>query len=363
VAQKVRAKSSLHWSLRDSTRRVIESLAPAIQITIGALLAYSLAHYGLGHATPILAITVCITSLGFSRDARPRRILQSAVGMVVGITISDLALLASGSGVLQIGLVLLVVLLAARFISGSSAFALTAGIQSMLVQLLPAPPGGVFVRTIDGLIGGLLAIAVTALIPRDPRGLARTDANKLFDFFIESLDSLRLALRDVNIEVADDALRKVRRSQPLIDNWRMSLDSAVAISRISPFLNKYRDELKGQVRLMRGMDLATRNLRVVIRRVDFLLKDGIARAYLADLCDQLHSAVSLMREGLNDPEALENSQQELIEIIRQLDPKRFGIADQIREASVLLLLRPLVVDLLCASGMPEEDARAELPEV
>lgn len=363
MARKAKVKNSLHWSLKESTRRVIESLAPAVQITVGALLAYSLAHYGLGHQTPLLAITVCITSLGFSRDARPKRILQTAIGMVVGVAISDLALSVLGSGVWQLGLVLMVVLLAARFISGSSAFALTAGIQAMLVQLLPVPPGGVFIRTTDGLVGGLLAIIVTALIPRDPRGLARTDANKLFNFFIESLDSLRLALRDVNTDVADDALRKVRRSQPLIDNWRMSLDSAVAISRISPFLNKYRDELKGQVRLMRGMDLATRNLRVIVRRVDFLLKDGAPRAYLADLCDQLHSAVSLMREGLNDPEALDNAEQELLEIIRQLDPKRFGIADQIREASVLLLLRPLVVDLLCASGMSEDDARAELPEV
>jgi len=360
---KTKFRNPLHWSLRESTRRVIESIAPALQITIGALLAYSLAHYGLDHATPILALTVCITSLGFSRDARPRRIVQTAIGMVVGIAISDIALSLFGTGLVQIALVLLVVLLAARFISGSSAFALTAGIQAMLVQVLPVPDGGVFVRTIDGLIGGLLAIIVTALIPRDPRGLARTDANKLFDFFIESLDSLRLALRDVNIQVSDAALKKVRRSQPLIDNWKMSLDSAVAISRISPFLNKYRDELKGQVRLMRGMDLATRNLRVVIRRVDFLLKDGIARAYLADLCDQLHSAVSLMREGLSDPDALENAQLELVEIIRQLDPKRFGIADQIREASVLLLLRPLVVDLLCATGMSEDEARAELPEV
>ncbi|NDC19642.1 MAG: hypothetical protein EBZ87_05170, partial [Microbacteriaceae bacterium] len=39
------------------------------------------------------------------------------------------------------------------------------------------------------------------------------------------------------------------------------------------------------------------------------------------------------------------------------------LADQIREASVLLLLRPLVVDLLCATGMSEDEARAELPEV
>jgi hypothetical protein len=53
----------------------------------------------------------------------------------------------------------------------------------------------------------------------------------------------------------------------------------------------------------------------------------------------------------------------LLDVVHQLDPKKFGIADQLREASVLLLLRPLLIDLLCASGMTEDAARAELPEV
>ena len=353
----------INWRLKDATTRLIESLLPATQITIGALVAYSIARFGLGHAAPLLAMTVCITALGFSRDARPRRIIQTAIGMVVGIAISDIALVNLGSGVWQLSLVLVVVLLAARFISGGSTFAVTAAIQAMLVQLSPAPAGGVYIRTIDGLIGGTMALIVTVLIPRDPRGMARSDASKLFDFFITTLETLRLALRDVDTNIVDDALAKARRSQPLIDNWRMSLDSAVAISKLSPFLGKYKGDLKGQVRLMRGMDLATRNLRVIVRRVTFLIKDGTARPYLADLCDQLSEAVLLMREGLNDPKLLIEAQERLLEVIRQLDPKRFGIADQVREASALLLFRPLVVDLLFASGMNEEDARAELPEV
>jgi len=353
----------ISWKVKDSTTRVIESLLPALQITVGALLAYTIARFGLGHAVPLLAMTVCITALGFSRDARPTRIIQTAIGMVVGIAISDVALVNLGSGIWQLALVLVVVLLSARFISGGSTFAVTAAIQAMLVQLSPAPLGGVYIRTIDGLIGGGMALVVTVLIPRDPRGLAKTDASKLFDFFITTLESLRLALRDVNIDVVDDALVKVRKSQPLIDNWRMSLDSAVAISKLSPFLSKYKGDLKGQVRLMRGMDLATRNLRVIVRRVNFLVKDSKPRAYLADICDQLSEAVLLMREGLDDNKALVESQEKLLEVTRQLDPKRFGIADQIREASVLLLFRPLLIDLLCASGMNEDDARAELPEV
>lgn len=353
----------MRWSPKDSLGRVVDSLAPAIQITIGALLAYSVAFYGLGHVSPLLAVTVCITSLGFSRDARPRRILQTAIGMVVGIAISEIALIYFGAGILQIALVLLLVLIAARFISASSAFAVTAAIQAMLVQILPAPDGGVFIRTFDGLIGGVMALIVTALIPRDPRGIARSDANKLFDFFIEALQSLRLALRDANKSLSTQALKDARASQPLIDNWRMSLDSALSISRISPFLMKHKSELRRQRLLMRAMDLATRNLRVIVRRVNFLLKDDVARPYLADLCEQIAEAVTNIQEGLSEPEELALARQQLLEIIKQLDPKKFGIADQLREASVLLLLRPLLVDLLCATGMTEDEARAELPEV
>jgi uncharacterized membrane protein YgaE (UPF0421/DUF939 family) len=353
----------MRWSPKDSLGRVVDSLAPAVQITIGALLAYSVAFYALGHVNPLLAVTVCITSLGFSRDARPRRILQTAIGMVVGIAISEIALIYFGSGIIQIALVLLLVLIAARFISASSAFAVTAAIQAMLVQILPEPDGGVFLRTLDGLIGGVMALLVTALIPRDPRGIASSDANKLFDFFTETLQSLRLALRDANKSLSNQALKNARASQPLIDNWRMSLDSALSISRISPFLMKHKSELRKQRGLMRAMDLATRNLRVIVRRVNFLLKDDVARPYLADLCEQIAEAVTNIQEGLSEHEELELAREQLLEIIKQLDPKKFGIADQIREASVLLLLRPLLVDLLCATGMTEDAARAELPEV
>ena len=353
----------MRWSLNDSVRRIIESAPAIIQIVLAATASFAFTHLVLGHANPIFAVTVAITSLGFTRDARPRRILSTATGMIIGIALSEILLLLIGPGLWQLSVVLLIALTAARFITGSAAFALTVGIQAMLVYIMPAPEGGAFIRSLDGVIGGATALLFTAIIPRDPRGLANKDANKLFTIFLDSLDALKLAVRNVDVAVVDEALSRVRRSQPLVDNWRMSLDSAIAISKISPFLRKYRDELSGQVRLMRGMDLATRNLRVVVRRVDFLVRDGVARPYLADLFEQISVATNLLSEGLEHPEQLRESQELFVEIIHQLDPKKFGIADQIREASVLLLLRPLLVDLLCASGMSEDDARAELPAI
>lgn len=355
--------STISLRLKESTRRVIDSTPAIIQIVVAATASFSFAFLVLGHENPLFALTVTITSLGFSRDARPRRIFDTAVGMITGIALSEVLLLWIGPGLWQMTVVLLISLVAARFISGSAAFALTVGIQAMLVYIMPAPEGGVFIRSIDGLIGGLTALILTALIPRDPRGLAKKDANKLFELFIDSLIALNIAVRSVDVKLVDDALARVRRSQPLVDNWRLSLESALAIARISPFLRRHRKELNGQVRLMRGMDLATRNLRVVVRRVDFLVDDGQARPYLADLFEGIAEGTVLLAEGLEKPEKWLEAQTMFVHIIHQLDPKKFGIADQIREASVLLLLRPLLVDLLCASGMSEDQARAELPKV
>jgi len=211
----------MHWSVRESYRRAIESLAPILQIVIGAISAYSFSHFVLHHQIPLFSVTVSITALGFTRDARPRRVIETAIGMSIGIALSEILLKTVGQGIWQMALTLLIALITARFISGSAAFALTVGIQAMLVQLLLAPPGGPFVRSIDGLVGGITALVVTALIPRDPRGLARTDAGKLFDVFLDSLDSLKLATRNVDLKMADETLNRVRRTH----RWSTTGDS------------------------------------------------------------------------------------------------------------------------------------------
>ena len=354
---------NINWTFKSALARVIESLPPVIQIVIAALASYSFAFFVLDHKNPLLAVTVTITTLGFTRDARPRRVIETSLGIVAGLFGSELLVNWFGQGIWQLAVTLLICLLAARFITQSASFALTVGIQAMFIQLLPLPEGGIWVRPLDGITAAVTSLLVTVLIPRNPKGLARKDAAALFTVFIDSLDALRTALRDVDVKKADEILVKVRRTQPLVDNWRMSLDSAVAISRLSPFLKKQRYDLGAQLRLMRGMDLATRNLRVIVRRVDFLIRDGVKRPYLADLIEQIFDATTNLSKATENEEFLFEARAGYLEVIHQLDPKKFGIADQLREASVLLLLRPMLVDLLCATGMSEDDARDELPAV
>ena len=116
---------TINWTLRTSLQRVLDSLPSIFQIVVAATAAYSISYFLLGHKNPIFAVTVTIASLGFTRDARIRRVFQTAIGMVVGIALSEVMVLLIGGGIWQTAIVLLIALVAARFLSGTAAFALT----------------------------------------------------------------------------------------------------------------------------------------------------------------------------------------------------------------------------------------------
>jgi len=333
--------------------RVWASAPAALQIVVAATAAYAVAHYGLGHAVPLVAVTVTISALGFARDARPRRVLESVIGILVGIALAELLLLVVGQGIWQTSVVLLATLLVARLVSPSNAFAVAAGVQSMLVMLLPAPDGGVFVRSLDGLVGGVMALVVTALIPRDPRRIALADSRSLHSILNESLATVVTALERADEPAASLALERLRRTQAVIDESNASLETAVAVSRISPFLRRHLPALRQQERLNAGLDLAARHLRLITRRIDFLVRDGVPRPELASLVRRVGVGLA----------GLPHSREVLTELARELDPAVCLPGADVTDTIVVHLLRPLVVDLLVASGLTVDEARALLPRV
>jgi len=285
------------------------------------------------------------------------------VGILVGILFSEVLFTLLGSGVWQIALILFLTFVIARFASPSAAFAAAAGIQSMMVMLLPDPDGGVLTRSIDGLVGGVIALLVTALVPRDPRALARRDAGRLLSTLDESFQSLLDGLRTGDEAAASLAVSRLRRTQPLIDDWNAALDSAISISRISPFLRRHLPALRHQARVLQGLDLASRHLRVMDRRVAFLLRDGVARPRLADLLADVAAGITVLGASIDDPARAEEAAAMLEAIAPRLDPAVIVPDAPVTETIIVLLTRPLVVDLLVASGRTGDDARALLPPV
>jgi uncharacterized membrane protein YgaE (UPF0421/DUF939 family) len=345
------------------TRRAVNSLPAAIQIVAGAVVSYSFAHFVLGHATPLLSVTVVLSTLGFSRDARPRRVLESVVGILVGIVLSELILILVGQGIWQIALVLLITILVARAASPNPAFAVIAATQGMLVMILPAPLGGPFVRSEDALVAGVVALLFTALIPRDTRRIAARDARNLSSALSQAMASLLEGVLESNEPAAGLAVERLRKTQALIDDWSTSLDSALAVARISPLLRGQLPILRRQQALLTGFDLAARHLRVIARRVYFLLKEGGGRSELPELLGAVAAAIDLLGASIDDPPARDQAAELLTELAPRLDPASLMPHAPVSESILVMLVRPLVVDLLVATGVAADDARALLPVV
>ncbi|QEO09357.1 FUSC family protein [Protaetiibacter larvae] len=349
--------------VRMAGRRVWESLPAIVQILVAVAAAYAIAHWGLGHAVPLLAITVTINSLGFARDARPVRVAETVLGILLGIALGDALSLLVGRGLWQLVVVLAVVFVVGRAVSANPAFAVAAAVPSALVVMLPDPSGGPFSRSLDGLVGGVVALLVTALVPRDPRRAASRDGRALFSIFEESLASIVDGLADADPAAGELALTRLRRTQPLIDAWATTLDTAISVARISPWVHRHLPELRRGARVLRGADLAARHLRTIARRAEFLVRDGRVRPELAGALSQLATGVRLLGRELDDPELAGAARAEFTRLIGRLDPEELIPGAPVPDAAFLLLLRPLLVDLLEATGLDADDARALLPPI
>lgn len=340
-----------------------DSSIAIVQIVVAATTAYAFCHYVLGHPTPLIAATVTVSSLGLVRDARPRRVLETVFGMLVGVLVAELLLVSFGTGWWQLALALGSTLVVARFLSRQASFAIAAAIQSLIVMVLPADPSAPFVRLVDGVIGGIAALLVTALIPRSPRATELRDARRLFSAIDSAFDALSQSLERGDRMRGERGLEKARALDPLVSAWRETLDSGVAIARISPFLGRQRGELARHVVVLGAMDLVTRNLRVVGRRVAYLGDDRAPRPVAADVLRSLHRGCALVGQSLEDISQLPIARELLLSVAARLDPRELVPDASLGDQNLIASLRPLAVDLLVAAGMPRAEASAAVPRI
>lgn len=346
---------------RIAAQRVLRSLPAIVQIVVAAVVAYLFARHVLGHEVPLVAVTVTISALGLARDARPRRVLETVIGINVGILVAVLLVLGFGRGVWQIAVILALTLVVARAVSPSAAFAIAAAVQSMLVAVLPEPEGGVFVRALDGVVGGAVALLVTALIPRLDVLHSRGESRVLFSVLDESLIGMAEALRRGDEPAADLALARSRRTQPLIDDWSQALDSARAVAAYSPWLRGGRARLAAEARQLAAADLVTRHVRSIARRVGILVRDHLERPGLAGLIDEVTVVVRALGRSVDDPSERDRARLLGLALAGELAPGLVPGAVTVPDQVIVVLLRSLVFDVLVVVGLEPDQARQALP--
>ena len=367
------SRGFLRNRIRVGLHRSRNSVVPALQMTICAVGAYAFAQYVMGHEGPLFAATAALISLGFSREPRTRRVLEVGIGCTLGITIGELLLHLLGTGLWQAAVVLFLSVMLARFLGRGVIFTTQLGLQSLLVMLLPAPDGGVFTRSLDAIVGGLFALLVTMLAPRDPRREPQSNVRDLLHELSAVLRQCAEAVAKSDSTIAWHALVRARNTQPQLDALARSVRDAREVARISPAYRRHLAEL-GDLRGSIGyLDLAVRNSRVFARRTTSVINhaslhdDAIDR--VADVVNDTAEAVDILARALAGGESsgtrekhLRQARNELALVGARLNPVTLGVTD-IQGDALVMLFRPLVVDLLESTGLSHEEAVSYLAEV
>ncbi|QDW28487.1 FUSC family protein [Arthrobacter sp. KBS0702] len=360
----------LRGRVRTGFVRSRKSLLPAIQMTACAVGAYAFADKVLGHTGPLFAATSSLIALGFSRDPRLRRVVEVGLGCTIGIVVGDLLLHWLGAGLWQAAVVLLFSILLARFLDSGTIFTTQLGLQSLLVVLLPAPAGGPFTRSIDAVVGGVFALLVTFLIPKDPRREPRNDVKKLLHELAEVLRECASALTHSDSTQAWHALIRGRNCQPLVDAMRQTLRASGEVAALAPAYRRHREELDRLAQSVDFIDLALRNSRVFARRLTSAINHAAlsdeATENIAEVLQETAAAIDELGLGLAEVQDgarrahLRTARVELSETAGRLHPRLLDV-QRLEGETVVMLFRPLMVDLLEAAGMDPDEARDILP--
>ena len=356
-------------SIQARVTRVRDRLLPITQIAVAAGIAFWIATHIFGHKQPFFAPISVIIVIGMTGGERIRKALDVSIGCVLGVLVGDLIFVHIGQGGWQIAVIVAGSMLIASFFSKSQLVNNQVAIGSILIATI-MPPGGEVTgidRTIDALIGSLVAIGVLALIPQWPIARARTEIARVLGLMSSVLDDVAEGLRTRDEECITDALEAIRASQRDIDDMTSAVRSGQESATLSPFLWGARRYLTSLSRVIPPTDQAVRTTRVLARRAHVLCEDNDTVSE-----KQIEILDSLARISLDLSEVYEaNSRRLQARVIPEAVNELRALGgeagmDVIEDGAVLsayVILaqsRSLIVDLLQVCGMSRESAVAVL---
>src|SRR5215213_3369342 len=153
---------------------------PVEQTAVAATLAWSAAVLVLGHERPFVAAIAAVISIGAVTGQTLRRAAEWIFGVAVGLAVADLIMLAIGTGPVQTGMIVGLAMAAALLMRGGAMFVTEAGVSAVLVANLDPTTYGVSPdRFLEALVGGGVALAISALFPSNPSTRARRAAHSI----------------------------------------------------------------------------------------------------------------------------------------------------------------------------------------
>jgi uncharacterized membrane protein YgaE (UPF0421/DUF939 family) len=355
--------SAIRRAIERALGRLRAGIWPVVQTALAATMAWSAATLVLGHERPFVAAIAAVISVGAMAGQTLKRAVEWVLGVAVGLAVADGIMLAIGTGPVQTGIIVALAMAAALLIRSGVMFVTEAGVSAVLVAGLDPTTYGVSPdRFLEALVGGGMALAVSATFPSNPSMRTRQAARPVLEDLATALRDAAAALIGGDLELAQSALSEARRIDTRLSQLREELDGGYQIARLSPPRRRHLGRLAHYAAAADQLDLAVRNIRVLARAVVTMVREkGAAPGQLPEAILELALAVEALAVYLEKPD-------------NPLDARHFALgaageatsalkSNNDLETSVLVgQIRSAAIDLLQAAGMDQPEALQALRE-
>ncbi len=332
-----------------------------LQAAFGAGAAWFVAHDLLDHPIPFFAPVTAMICLGLTYGNRVRRAIELTVGVAIGVLVGDVFVQSFGVGIWQIAAVCIVAMSLAVLAGAGQLLMLQAGTQGVIVATLITGDGQAFGRWIDAVVGGLVAIIITVAAPSgSPLRRPREKAAAVVQHFAMALGQCAIGLRERDADTVASALDAARDLQPEMVDLEEAAAEGLALARMAPLRRRQRTSVHIIDDLLFPLDLAIRNVRVLIRRAEVCVIEGehMPDSYI-DLVDELALAAAYISDELAEGRDAVQAREDLVNLARRSTwaVRKAGVSAEVMRAQV----RSTVVDLLRLTGLSAAEAVARVP--
>jgi uncharacterized membrane protein YgaE (UPF0421/DUF939 family) len=344
-------------SMRQRVERLKLAGRPIVQIAVASTGAWLFAVEVFGHPRPIFAPISAVVVLGLSVGRRLERAVELALGVAVGLGIADLIVRVTGVGAWQIALIVLLSTSVAVLLGSGQLFASQAAISGILVATLPPGSSPSFGRFFDSLAGGIIAIAVSALVlPPKPLVMLRRSVGPLLEELAATLEDVAAALDARDSAAAEAALVRARGIDELEARFEEAVTEGRETARFAPPRRGERDQVATYAIAAAQVDLAVRNVRVLARgAIRALALDENVPPGVGESLHDLAAATRALEAALED----ETQVQAVRDAALRAAARATRVLEGTGNLSVSVLVgqvRSTATDLLRGTGMNYAEA-------
>jgi uncharacterized membrane protein YgaE (UPF0421/DUF939 family) len=351
-------------SMRTRWQRVRVAWRVMFQAAVAVALAWAIAKGVWGHKAPFFAPVAAIIALGQSYHERRRRAVELVVAVSLGVAVADVLASQLGTGIPQLALGVFLAIGLGLFFGSSQLFVNQVAVSTALVFTIQPPTNGIsFARSVDALTGGVVALAVAALVlPSDPLRLIRAAARPLLEELAATIEDIACALMARDDAAAVAALQRARGIDELGARFSEAAREGRETALLSPARRRERHTVDFYAEAAGRIDLAVRNVRVLARgALRALHLDDNVPPEVGEALEELAAAVRALGAALEAGEGYD--------AVRESAGRAAALATRALEGTTNLSvsvivgqIRSTATDLLTGTGMSYEEATEAVRE-